>query len=90
MSLLTKDLRTSLAEVSTPDTRLALRQMVDNLAQTAAGLKSATAAINTIREELFQDGKAMLVQIPKHRRGHRRPRQRRAPPDPTRGRACGR
>ena len=63
MSLLTQDLRTSLAEVSTPDTRLALRQMVENLAQTAAGLKSATAAINTIREELFQDGKAMLVQI---------------------------
>ena len=63
MSLLTTDLRTSLAEVSTPDTRLALRQMVDNLAQAAAGLKSATAAINTIREELFQDGKAMLVQI---------------------------
>ncbi len=63
MSLLTQDLRTSLAEVSTPDTRLALRQMVENLAQAAAGLKSATAAINTIREELFQDGKAMLVQI---------------------------
>ena len=63
MSLLTTDLRTSLAEVSTPDTRLALRQMVDNLAQAAVGLKSATAAINTIREELFQDGKAMLVQI---------------------------
>ena len=62
MSLLTQDLRTSLAEVSTPDTRLALRQMVENLAQTAA-VKSATAAINTIREELFQDGKAMLVQI---------------------------
>jgi len=63
MSRLTQDLRTSLAEVSTPDTRLALRQMVENLAQAAAGLKSATAAINTIREELFQDGKAMLVQI---------------------------
>ena len=41
MSLLTQDLRTSLAEVSTPDTRLALRQMVENLAQAADGLKTA-------------------------------------------------
>ena len=63
MSLLTEDLRTSLDEVSTPGTRRALRQMVDNLAQAAAGLKSATEAINTIREELFRDGKAMMVQI---------------------------
>ncbi len=63
MSLLTADLRTSLDEVSTPDTRLALRQMVDNLAQAAAGLKNATEAINTIREELFKDGKAIMVQI---------------------------
>ena len=63
MSLLAGDLRTSLEEVSTPDTRLALRQMVDNLAQAAEGLRTTTEAINTIREDLFKDGTAMMVQI---------------------------
>ena len=63
MSLLAEDLRTSLDEVSTPDTRQALRTMVDNLAQAAAGIKSATDAINTIRGDLYNDGRTMMVQI---------------------------
>ena len=63
MSLLAEDLRTSLDEVSTPETRTALRQMVNNLAQAAAGIKSATDAINTIRGDLYSDGKTLLVQM---------------------------
>ncbi len=63
MSLLAEDLRTSLDEVSTPETRTALRQMVDNLAQAAAGIKNATDAINTIRGDLYKDGKAIMIQM---------------------------
>lgn len=62
-SLLTESLRASLDDVSTPETRASLKAMVDNLAQAAAGIKSVTAAVNDIRGDLFNDGKAMMVQI---------------------------
>jgi len=62
-SLLTESLRASLDDVSTPETRASLKAMVDNLAQAAAGIKSVTAAVNAIRGDLFNDGKAMMVQI---------------------------
>ncbi len=65
MSLLAEDLHTSLAEVSTPETRTALREMVDNLAQAAVGIKNATDAINTIRGDLYEDGKAIMVEMRK-------------------------
>jgi phospholipid/cholesterol/gamma-HCH transport system substrate-binding protein len=63
VSLLSEKLRISLDEVSTPETRNSLKVMVDNLAEAAAGIKSVTNAINDIRGDLFNDGKAMLVQI---------------------------
>jgi phospholipid/cholesterol/gamma-HCH transport system substrate-binding protein len=62
-SLLSEKLRISLDEVSTPETRNSLKVMVDNLAEAAAGIKSVTTAINDMRYDLFNDGKAMLVQI---------------------------
>lgn len=63
ISVLTENLRVSLDEISTPATRTALKAMVDNLAQAAAGIKSATDAINEIREETFKDFKALLIQL---------------------------
>jgi phospholipid/cholesterol/gamma-HCH transport system substrate-binding protein len=63
LSLLADNLRASLDEISTPDTRTALRAMVDNLAEAAAGIKSATDAINDIREETFKDLKATIIQF---------------------------
>jgi phospholipid/cholesterol/gamma-HCH transport system substrate-binding protein len=63
ISILAENLRTSLDEVSTPEIRASLKTMVDNLAQAAAGIRSATDAINEFRGDLFHDGKAMMVQI---------------------------
>lgn len=60
---LSESLRISLDDVSTPEIRASLKAMVDNLAQAAAGIKSVTEAINEMRGDLFNDGKAMLVQI---------------------------
>lgn len=60
---LTEDLRASIDGIDTPETRLSLKAMVKNLADAAAGIKRATMAINEIRDELFQDGQTMLVQI---------------------------
>jgi phospholipid/cholesterol/gamma-HCH transport system substrate-binding protein len=58
-----ENLRVSLEELSTPTTRTALTSMVQNLAEAAAGIKSVTVAINDIRDDLFRDGKATLVQL---------------------------
>jgi phospholipid/cholesterol/gamma-HCH transport system substrate-binding protein len=63
LSLLTENLRSSLDEISTPETRTSLKAMVDNLAQAAAGIKGATDAINDIREETFKDLKAAIIQF---------------------------
>jgi phospholipid/cholesterol/gamma-HCH transport system substrate-binding protein len=63
IAVLAENLRVSLDEISTPKTRTALKAMVDNLAQAAAGIKSATDAINEIREETFKDFKATLIQL---------------------------
>lgn len=60
---LSESLRISLDDVSTAETRASLKAMVDNLAQAAAGVKMVTEAINEIRGDLFNDGKAMMVQI---------------------------
>ena len=60
---LSETLSTSLDDVSTPATRASLKAMVDNLAQAAAGIKSATDAINDIRGDLFNEGRTMLTQI---------------------------
>jgi phospholipid/cholesterol/gamma-HCH transport system substrate-binding protein len=62
-SLLAENLRVSLDDVSTPETRASMKAMVDNLAQAAAGIKSATDAINEIREEAFKDFKAAIIQL---------------------------
>jgi phospholipid/cholesterol/gamma-HCH transport system substrate-binding protein len=56
ISAISETLRVSLEDVSTPETRASLRAMVDNLAQAAAGIKSATDAINN-------EGKTTLVQV---------------------------
>jgi len=56
-------LRTSLEDVSTPETRASLKAMVDNLAQAAAGIKSVTNAINDMRDDLFREGRAAVVQV---------------------------
>ena len=63
ISIVAENLRASIDEVSTPETRAALKDMVDNLAQAAAGIQRATSAINEIRDELFSEGRTMLVQI---------------------------
>jgi phospholipid/cholesterol/gamma-HCH transport system substrate-binding protein len=63
MSVLAENLRTSIDEIATPDTHLALRAMVNNLAEAAAGIKHTTIAINEVRDELFRDGQTMLIQI---------------------------
>src|SRR5712691_1472370 len=60
---LSESLGTSLDDLSTPETRASLKAMVDNLAQAAAGIKNVTEAINEMRGDLFNDGKAMIVQI---------------------------
>lgn len=60
---LTEDLRASIDAIDTPETRLSLKAMVQNLADAAAGIKRATTAINEIRDDLFQDGQTMLIQI---------------------------
>jgi phospholipid/cholesterol/gamma-HCH transport system substrate-binding protein len=62
-SHLSETLSTSLDDVSTPATRASLKAMVDNLAQAAAGIKSATDAINDIREDVYNEGRATLVQM---------------------------
>ena len=62
-SHLSETLKTSLDDVSTPATRASLKAMVDNLAQAAAGIKSATDAINDIRGDLFNEGRATFTQI---------------------------
>lgn len=63
MSVLAENLRTSIDEIATPETHLAFRAMVSNLAEAAAGIKHTTVAINEVRDELFRDGQTMLVQI---------------------------
>ncbi len=63
MSALAENMRTSLGEIATPETNLALRAMIKNLADAAAGIKHTTSAINEVRDELFRDGQTMLVQI---------------------------
>lgn len=60
---LSESLRTSLEDVSTPESRESLKRMVDNIAQAAAGIRSMTDAINEIRGDIFNDGKAMIVQL---------------------------
>ena len=62
-SHLSETLSTSLDDVSTPATRASLKAMVDNLAQAAAGIKSATDAINDIRSDVYNEGRATLTQI---------------------------
>jgi phospholipid/cholesterol/gamma-HCH transport system substrate-binding protein len=62
-SHLSETLSTSLDDVSTPATRASLKAMVDNLAQAAAGIKSATDAINDIRGDAYKEGRATLTQI---------------------------
>jgi len=62
-SHLSETLSTSLDDVSTPATRASLKAMVDNLAQAAAGIKSATDAINDIRTDIYNEGRATLTQI---------------------------
>ncbi len=62
-SHLSETLSTSLDDVSTPATRASLKAMVDNLAQAAAGIKSATDAINDIRGDVYTEGRATLTQI---------------------------
>ena len=63
MSALAENLRTSLGDIATPETKLALRAMIKNLAEAAAGIRHTTSAINEVRGELFRDGQTMLVQI---------------------------
>jgi phospholipid/cholesterol/gamma-HCH transport system substrate-binding protein len=60
---LSESLKTSLDDVSTPESRAALKAMVDNLAQAAAGIKKITEAINDMRAGLMNDSKATIVQI---------------------------
>lgn len=60
---LSESLRRTFDEVSTPETRASLTAMVENLAQAAAGIKSATDAINTIRQDLFEEGKGAIIQF---------------------------
>jgi phospholipid/cholesterol/gamma-HCH transport system substrate-binding protein len=60
---LSESLKTSLDDVSTPESRAALKAMVDNLAQAAAGIKKITEAINEMRTGLMNDSKATIVQI---------------------------
>jgi len=60
---ISESLRTTLDDVSTPETRASLRALVDNLAEAAAGVKSFTTAINDIRYDLLNDGKAMMAQL---------------------------
>jgi uncharacterized protein Yka (UPF0111/DUF47 family) len=60
---LSESLRTSLEDVSTPESRESFKRMVDNIAQAAAGIRSMTDALNEIRGDIFNDGKAMIVQI---------------------------
>jgi phospholipid/cholesterol/gamma-HCH transport system substrate-binding protein len=60
---LSESLGTSLDDLSTPETRASLKAMVDNLAQAAAGIKSVTEAINEMRGDILNDGKAMIVQV---------------------------
>jgi len=62
-SHLSETLSTSLDDVSTPATRASLKAMVDNLAEAAAGIKSATNAINEIRGDVYNEGRATLTQI---------------------------
>jgi phospholipid/cholesterol/gamma-HCH transport system substrate-binding protein len=60
---LSESLRISLDDVSTVESRQSLKTMVDNIAQAAAGIRSVTNAINDIRGDVYNDGKAMIVQI---------------------------
>jgi ABC-type transporter Mla subunit MlaD len=60
---LPETLRVSLEDISTPETRTSLKTMVDNLAQAAEGIKNATAAINDIRGDLYNEGRAAIVQV---------------------------
>ncbi len=62
-ALLSETLRTSFDEISTPETRTSLKAMVDNLAKAAAGIKNATDAINDIREDIYTEGRATVVQV---------------------------
>jgi phospholipid/cholesterol/gamma-HCH transport system substrate-binding protein len=60
---LSESLRVSLDDVSTAESRASLKLMVDNIAQAAAGIRSVTEAINDIRGDIYNDGKAMIVQV---------------------------
>jgi len=60
---LSESLRTSFDDLSTPESRESIKTMVDNIAQAAASVRSMTQAINEIRGDIFNDGKAMVVQI---------------------------
>lgn len=60
---LSESLRISLDDVSTAESRASLKLMVDNIAQAAAGIRSLTGAINEIRGDVYNDGKAMIVQV---------------------------
>lgn len=60
---LSESLRASLEDVSTPESRESFKRMVDNIAQAAAGIRDMTDAVNDIRGDIFNDGKAMLVQM---------------------------
>jgi len=63
IALFAQEMRDSIEDVSTPETRAALKAMVDNLSQAAAGIKSATDAINEMRGDVLNDGKATVAQI---------------------------
>jgi phospholipid/cholesterol/gamma-HCH transport system substrate-binding protein len=60
---LSESLRVSLDDVSTAESRASLKLMVDNIAKAAAGIRSVTDALNDIRGDLYNDGKAMIVQV---------------------------
>lgn len=60
---LSESLRVSLDDVSTAESRASLKLMVDNIAQAAASIRSVTDAVNDIRGDMYNDGKAMIVQV---------------------------
>jgi phospholipid/cholesterol/gamma-HCH transport system substrate-binding protein len=63
VSALSESLRLSLDDVSTPESRASLKTMVDNIAQAATGIKNVTDAINDMRNDVYNDGRAMIVQV---------------------------
>jgi phospholipid/cholesterol/gamma-HCH transport system substrate-binding protein len=60
---LSESLRISLDDISTPESRASLKTMVDNIAQAAAGIHGVTKALSDIRGDMYNDGKAMIMQV---------------------------